>query len=81
MVKIGKFPVLVNTMLNSQYEEVRKSGYLVFSACNMNNTFVQMASLQNGGFKLLNSIMKEEKMANKEGALAALTSTLMIFVY
>jgi hypothetical protein len=61
-------------MFNSHYAEVRKAAYYVFASCNSNNTFVQHASMDQGGFKLLNSVIQETSITSKEGAFAALSS-------
>jgi hypothetical protein len=74
LVKIGQYPILIDVMLNSCYEEVRKSAYLVFASCNTINAYVQHASIENGAMNLLNSIIKEKRMSNKEQAVSALSS-------
>jgi hypothetical protein len=74
LVRMGIYAPLMNVMFNSKYADVRKTLYFVFASCNSINTFVQNASMENDGFNLLNSVMKEETNENKEAAFAALTS-------
>lgn len=74
LVRMGIYAPVMNVMFNSKYADVRKTLYFVFASCNSINTFVQNASLDNGGFNLLNSVIREETTENKEAAFAALTS-------
>jgi hsp70-interacting protein len=76
LVKIGGFKVLINTMLNSMYDKVRRKACYVFASCCQNNTFVQVDAMKNGAFNLFAQVMKEQKMENKEMAFSALSSFL-----
>jgi hypothetical protein len=79
LVRMNLYPILVNTMINSKYEEVRKVAYQVFMSSNSNNAFVQEASVKCGSFRLLNSIINEESISSKETALSALSSRISRF--
>lgn len=64
----------MNFMFTAKYPEVRKVLYMIFQSCNSNNEYVQLASLEQGGFELINKTMHESKKVNQEGALSALSS-------
>ena len=74
LVRMGLYQKLMGVMFESKYPDVRKTLYFIFASCNSINTFVQNCSLENGGFNLLNSVLREETNENKEAAFAALTS-------
>lgn len=72
--KIGGFSVLIDTALYSNYEEVRNQAYLVFASCCQNNTWLQLEATRLGAPLIMNSILKEESMKNRESAVTALSS-------
>lgn len=74
LIRMKVYDILLNSMFNSQYPEVRKALYFVFASCNSLNTFVQEESVEKGALKLINSIIKESTLASREAAFAALTS-------
>jgi len=74
LIRMKVYDSLLNAMFNSQYPEVRKALYFVFASCNSLNTFVQEVSAERGAFNLINCIIKEESLASKEAAFAALSS-------
>ncbi len=74
LIRMGVYSSLVSSMFKSQYAEVRKGLYFAFASCNSLNTFVQKGSTENGGFNLINSVIQEESIGNKEAAFAALSS-------
>jgi len=76
LVRIKELPTLINLMLKSQYDKVRREAYFVFAGCNQNNLMVQTASMENGAFLLFNAVLNETILENKENAFAALSSLL-----
>mmetsp|Transcript_44116 Transcript_44116/g.50993 ORF Transcript_44116/g.50993 Transcript_44116/m.50993 type:complete len:378 (+) Transcript_44116:31-1164(+) len=74
--KIGGFSVLIDTALYSSYDEVRNQAYTVFASCCQNNTWLQLIATELGAPLIMNSIIKEESMKNKESAVTALSSYL-----
>jgi len=76
LVRIKELPTLINIMLKSQYDKVRREAYFVFAGCNQNNLMVQTASMENGAFLLFNAVLNETILENKENAFAALSSLL-----
>jgi len=74
LVRMGLYQKVMEVMFNSKYSEVRKTLYFIFASCNSINSFVQNNSMENGGFNLINSVIREKTNENKEAAFAALSS-------
>jgi hypothetical protein len=66
---------MINQMFGSSYISVKKACLLVYANCVQNNTLLQVASLDMGGFTLLERFIKEkEDVGLKETYFTALSA-------